>query len=109
LQVPGTAGGKFRAVLVSITRVENVTEELMPFVTFRANMEKREIVPTDEVAIFNVHGTGSHFVVFLDEDKTMEDFEEEIVPYNVVLSSPDHQRIVTQLETKALLKEALAE
>ena len=105
----GTTDGKFRAVLLTITKVVSVSEELVPFINFRANMEHREVRPDDEVAIFNVHGTGSHFVVFLDEDKTVEDFEDEIVPYNVVISKPDRDRIISQLETKALLKEALGE
>ena len=104
-----SSDGKYRAVLLTITSVRTVTEDLMPFVTFRANIEKRDAMPDDEVAIFNVHGTSSHFVVFMDEGKTMEEFDEELVPYNVVLSNADRQRISNQLEMKALLKEALAE
>ena len=99
--------GKFRAVLLTITKVRQVVEDLKPFVVFRANIEEREVDPQDTVAIFNVHGTSSHFVVFLDEGKTMDDFDEEIVPYDVLISQPDRQRITTELETKALYKEAL--
>ena len=84
-----------------------MVEDLKPFVVFRANIEKREAEPKDTIAIFNVHGTSSHFVVFLDEGKSMDDFDEEIVPYNVIISQPDRQRIATELETKALYKEAL--
>ncbi len=101
--------GKYRAVLLTITKVRQVVEDLKPFVMFRANIEKREADPQDAVAIFNVHGTSSHFVVFLDPGKTMDDFDEEIVPYNVVISQPDRQRITTELETRALYKEALGE
>jgi len=103
----GRHPGKFRAVLLTITKVRTVVEDLKPFVVFRANIEKREADPQDSVAIFNVHGTSSHFVVFLDEGKTMDDFDDEIVPYNVAISYPDRQRITTELETKALYKEAL--
>ena len=103
----GRHNGKYRAVLLTITRVIEVVEELKPFVVFRANIEKREADPMDTVAIFNVYGTSSHFVVFLEEGKTMDDFDEEIVPYNVVISQPDRQRITTELETRALYKEAL--
>lgn len=101
--------GKFRAVLLTITTVRQVTEDLRPFVVFRANIEEREVDIDDSVAIFNVYGTSSHFVVFLDEGKTMDDFDEEIVPYNVIISHPDRQRITTELETKALYKEALGQ
>ncbi len=103
----GRHPGKFRAILLTITKVRQVVEDLKPFVVFRANIEEREADPQDTVAIFNVHGTSSHFVVFLDEGKTMDDFDEEIVPYDVLISHPDRQRISTELETKALYKEAL--
>jgi hypothetical protein len=39
----------------------------------------------------------------------MDDFDEELVPYNVVVSNADRQRISNQLEMKALLKEALGD
>jgi hypothetical protein len=103
----GAQEGKFKAVLLTITKVRGVSQDLLPFVQFRARMEEREPQPEDDVAIFNVHGTGSHFVIFLDTGKTMDDVDEEIVPYNVVISTPDRQRIATDLESKALLKEAL--
>jgi hypothetical protein len=97
----GGQGGKFRAVLVSVTKVRSVGDDLMPFVAFRANIEDREMNEDDEVAIFNVHGTSSNFVVFLDDGKTIEDLEEEIVPYNVVISNNDWTRITQELERKA--------
>ncbi len=102
----GNPGGKFRAVLVSITNVRSVTAELMPFVTFRANIEKREVNEKDQVAIFNVYGTASNFVVFLDAGKTPADVEEELVPYNVVISRADWQMVINDLEGKALYLEA---
>ncbi len=97
----GNPGGKYRAVLVSITNVGSVTDELMPFVNFTANIEEREVNEEDEVAIFNVHGTASNFVVFLDAGKTPADVEKEIVPYNVVISRVDWQRVTNNLESKA--------
>lgn len=102
----GNPGGKFRAILVSITNVGSVTNELMPFVNFRANIEKRDVKEEDQVAIFNVHGTASNFVVFLDAGKTPADVEEELVPYNVVISRVDWQRVINDLESKAQYLEA---
>lgn len=99
--------GKFRAVLLTITKVKSVSTDLLPFVQFRANLEQREPGPEEDLAIFNVHGTGSHFVIFLDSGKTMEDVDAELAPYNVVISTVDRQRIATDLESKALLREAL--
>jgi hypothetical protein len=98
--------GKYQAVLITIAKVRNVDEELRPFVNFRANIEKREINDDDDVAIFNVHGTSSHFVVFLDPGKSTKDVEEEIVPYNVLLTRNDWALIAQDLENKAYYLEA---
>ena len=104
--VEGASGGKFRSVLVSVTPVKSVSPELMSFVQFRANIEQREVDPDDDVAIFNVHGTGSHFVIFLDAGKTEQDLEEEVVPYNVIISRVDWQRLLQELEKKRMYAEA---
>jgi hypothetical protein len=92
-----------------MTKVANVGEELMPFVIFRANIEKREPRDDDDVAIFNVHGTSSNFVIFLDPGKTVKDLEEELVPYNVVITSGDWNRVTQDLEVKAHYLEAAGE
>jgi hypothetical protein len=102
-------GGKYRAVLVSMTKVASVGDDLMPFVVFRANIEKREPRDDEDVAIFNVHGTSSNFVIFLDPGKTVKDLEEELVPYNVVISASDWNRLTQDLEVKAQYLEATAE
>jgi len=105
----GGPGGKYRAVLISITKVASVSPDLMPFVMFRANIEKREPRDDEDVALFNVHGTSSNFVVFLDAGKTAKDLEEELVPYNVVLSASDWTRITQELDRKAQYLEATEE
>lgn len=102
-------GGKYRAVLISITKVRSVSPELMPFVHFRANIEKREPAEDDDVALFNVHGTSSNFVVFLDVGKTAKDVEEEMVPYNVIISTTDWTRLTQNLASKAQYLEATRE
>jgi len=79
----------------------------MPFVNFRANLEGRQVTQDDDVAIFNVHGTGSHFVVFLDPGKTVKDVEEEIVPYNVLITGSDWSLIAQDLENKGYYLEAI--
>jgi hypothetical protein len=75
-------------------------------VVFRANIEKREPRDDDDVAIFNVHGTSSNFVVFLDAGKTEKELSEEMEPYNVVVSASDWNRLVQELESKAKYLEA---
>ena len=105
---PGPAHGtKYKAVLMAITDAASVTAELRPFVEFRATIEHREVGPKDMVAIFNVHGTSSHFVVFLDAGKTMEEVDKEIEPYAVVLQREARERIEAALEAQALHREAV--
>ena len=99
-------GTKYKAVLVAITDAASVTAELRPFVEFRATLEHRTVGPKDVVAIFQVHGTSSHFVVFLDAGKTMEMVDEEIAPYEVVLQREARERIESALETQALHEQA---
>ena len=99
-------GTKYKAVLVAITDAASVPAELRPFVEFRATIERREVGPKDLVAIFNVHGTSSHFVVFLDAGKTMEQVDKEIAPYEVVLQREARERIADALETQALHRQA---
>jgi hypothetical protein len=89
-----------------MTKVSAVSEELRPFVVFRANIEKREPRDDDEVAIFNVHGTSSNFVVFIDAGKTEAELLEEMEPYNVVVSASDWTRLVQELEAKTQYLEA---
>jgi len=104
---PGPGHGtKYKAVLVAITDAGSVPAELRPFVEFRATMERRTVVPRDVVAIFNVHGTSSHFVVFLDAGKTMERVDAEIAPYEVVLQREARERIASALETRELHAQA---
>lgn len=105
----GGPSGKYRGVLLSITKVASVSPDLMPFVVFRANIEKREPRDDEDVAIFNVHGTSSNFVVFLDPGKTAKDLEEELVPYNVILSASDWNRITQELDSKAQYLDATDE
>ena len=99
-------GKKYKAALVAITDAGSVPAELRPFVEFRATIERRAVGPKDVVAIFNVHGTSSHFVVFLDAGKTMEQVDAEIAPYEVVVQKEARDRIASALETQALHKQA---
>ncbi|MDI6654980.1 MAG: DUF749 family protein [Candidatus Hydrothermarchaeota archaeon] len=71
---------KFTATLVDIKRIHEVPEELMPYVSFKAEIEGRKIKVkgSERVAIFNIASTTSYIPVFLDAGKTIEDVEREI-------------------------------
>ena len=98
--------GRFRAVLLTVTAVDSVTPELRPFVEFRAAMEGRTPTPQDLVAIFQVHTTSSHFVVFMDAGKTIAQIESEISPYEVVLPAAAWHTLESTLESQATAKAA---
>ncbi len=92
---------KFRATLLSITEVASVPQDLRPFVEFRANMEGREARPGDLVAVFNVLTTSSHFIVFLDPGKTIEQVEAEVAPYEVLIPAETWRRLDELLQSRA--------
>ncbi len=95
-------GTRHKAVLLAITEASGVTAELRPFVEFRATLEHRVAAPKDMVAIFQVHGTSSHFVVFLDAGKTMDQVDAEVAPYEVVLQRESRNRVEAALEAQSL-------
>lgn len=97
----GPGGGRFRAMLLAITEVENVPLDLMPFVQFRSAIEGRNPAPQDLVAVFNVLTTSSHFVVFLDPGKSIAQVEAEMAPYDVVLPAETWRRLESVLETRS--------
>ncbi len=103
---PGSAASRHKAVLVTITEAASVTAELRPFVEFKAALERRGSDPKDVVAIFKVHGTSSHFVVFMDAGKTMEDVDAEVAPYDVLIPNEARQRVAEALEARMLRREA---
>jgi hypothetical protein len=92
---------KFRATMLSITEVASVPQDLRPFVEFRANMEGRTAHPQDMVAVFNVLTTSSHFVVFLDPGKTIDQVETEIAPYEVLIPAETWRRLDEFLRSRA--------
>jgi len=100
--------GRFKAVLLTITQLDSVTPELRPFVEFRAAMEGRTPAPQDLVAIFRVHTTSSHFVVFMDPGKTVAQLEAEMAPYEVVLPAAAWRTLEAVLESQSAAAAARA-
>ena len=72
---------EYLAVLVDIDEVSKLPLEFMPYVDIKANSEGRELEGSEKVAIFNISTTSSFFPIFLDEGKTIEEIEAEILKY----------------------------
>ena len=68
----------FLATLDGIFKYSDLPEEYEPYVQFKATIEKRELKPTDELAILNIAGTSTHHVLFLDSYQNISEIENEL-------------------------------
>ena len=68
----------FLATLDGIFKYSDLPEEYEPYVQFKATIEKREIKPSDELAILNIAGTSIHHVLFLDSYENISEIENEL-------------------------------
>ena len=68
----------FLATLDGIFKYSDLPEEYEPYVQFKATIEKRELKPTDELAILNIAGTSTHHVLFLDSYQNISEIEQEL-------------------------------
>lgn len=72
------------AKMVAVTKVANVTDELLPFVQFKAEKEGRKLSGSEPVAILQIEGTQSYHPIFLPA--TIEEIEKELNELDVVLN-----------------------
>lgn len=70
----------FIATLRGIFRFSELTEELGPYVQFKATIEKRdEVIPEDvKIAILKISGTTSYHVLFLDSYNSIDEIVAEL-------------------------------
>ncbi|AEF96795.1 DUF749 domain-containing protein [Methanotorris igneus] len=79
--------GEFVATLLTILKVEDgLNSELSDFIRVRAAIENRELKNDDVVAVFNIQGTTSYQVFFLDDDTTVEEIKEKLKKISVRLN-----------------------
>ena len=68
----------FVATLDGIFKYSDLPEEYEPYVQFKATIDKRELKPSDEIAILNIAGTSTHHVLFLDSYSNTAEIEREL-------------------------------
>ena len=68
----------FVATLDGIFKYSDLPEEYEPYVQFKATIDKRELKPSDEMAILNIAGTSTHHVLFLDAYNDVSEIESEL-------------------------------
>lgn len=89
---------KFVASIADIKYLKDMPEEFMPYVSFKAGQEGRNLQGNERVAILNVPTTTSYIAVFLDKGKTIKDIEREVEAASVVLNTDTRQVLKALLE-----------
>jgi len=68
----------FIATLVGIFKFTELPEKYGPFVQYKASLDDKTIDDDDEIAILNISGTESHYVLFLSMYKDIKEIEAEL-------------------------------
>ena len=75
-----------KANLVAITEVRNLPPDILPFVSFRADVEERELSQDELVAVLVIDTTTSYVPVFLKDPPSMKDIEDMLAKQDAQLT-----------------------
>lgn len=87
-----------KANLVAITEVRNVPPDIRPFVSFRADVEERELSEDELVAVLVIDTTTSYIPVFLKDPPTMASLEETLARQDAMLTSEARAALARHLK-----------
>jgi hypothetical protein len=76
-----------KANLVAITEVRNLPPDILPFVSFRAEVEERQLSQDELVAVLVIDTTTSYVPVFLKDAPSMKALEETLAKQDAQLTS----------------------
>lgn len=76
-----------KANLVAITEVRNLPPDILPFVSFRADIEERDMSQDELVAVLVIDTTTSYIPVFLRDPPSMSSLEETLAKQDAQLTS----------------------
>jgi len=68
----------FVATLAGVFKYTELPEKYGPFVQYKASIDDKTITETDDIAILDITGTESVYVLFLDLYKSLEEIDEEL-------------------------------
>lgn len=68
----------FIATLAGIFKFNELPQEYGPFVQYKASLENKNIDESEEIAVLNISGTKSHYVLFLNSYKSTAEIDEEL-------------------------------
>ena len=83
------------AKIAAVSKVADVTEELMSFVEFKADKEGRKLTGDESVVILQVDGTQSYHPIFLPAK--IEDIEKELKDLDVSLNADSKNSLLELL------------
>ena len=86
----------YMARLVTITRYENITDELRPFVDFQAAQKKIELKPDSKIVLLQVENIPSYHTIFLDSGISFDDIIQELRKQELELNE-DTKKTIRQL------------
>jgi hypothetical protein len=89
----------YKVDLVGIYGVDAVPPELKGFVHFQANLEKRELMGNERVALLVVQNTESHVTVFLEEIESIEEIDAKLERQEAKLSEEARSALLQVLRS----------
>lgn len=88
----------FVATLAGIFKYTELPEKYGPFVQYKASIDDKTITETDDIAILDIAGTESVYVLFLDLYKSLEEIDEELKVADAKLNHRSKQVLVGYYE-----------
>ena len=90
----------YMARLLTITRYENITEDIRPFIEFQATQKKVELEPGTRVAVLQVENIPSYYVIFIDSGITFDEILSELKAQELGLNEDAKKTIKQLIEEK---------
>ncbi len=88
--------GSFIGSLTGIITVkEGLNSDMADYIYTRAKLDNVKLEDNMEVVIFNISGTTSYQVYFIDENTTIEDIKSKLEKINVIMNY-DSEEILKQ-------------
>ncbi len=88
-----------KANLVAITEVRNLPPDILPFVSFRADVEERELSQDELVAVLVIDTTTSYVPVFLKDPPSIADIEAMLAKQDAQLTGEARAALSKHVES----------
>ena len=97
--------GSFTAKLIGIVSVEEgLKSDVSDCIRVRANMENRELKNDDIVAIFNIAGTTSYQVFFIEDYSSLDHIKSEFKKMKTLLNYDSENALISYIDKMEKVK-----